>query len=173
MYLDAVRGLGETRVCMEHPERGLPLLKEAVDGYKSLSGTDDEGYLRSVNSLGLYYLTIAEYASAEKAFQEIVDSCARLELGDSVGVHRGALQNLGAVYLAQMRYADAEPLIHRSLKACEATLTANHSNTAQAMSAYAAVLRGLGRTAEAIELDRRANAILEASGSTPARPTPP
>ena len=75
-----------------------------------------------------------------------------------------SLNNLAALYQAQGRYAEAEPLYRRSLEIGEKALGPEHPNVAQSLENYAALLRETGRTAEADKMEARAKAIRAASG---------
>ncbi len=70
-----------------------------------------------------------------------------------------SLNNLAALYAAQGRYAEAEPLYKRALAIREKALGPAHPNVADSLENYAAVLRKTGRTTEAANLEARANAI--------------
>ena len=71
----------------------------------------------------------------------------------------GTLHNLGGLYRAQGRYAEAEPLLKRALAIVEKALGPDHPNVAKSLENYAAVLRKTGRTTEAVKLEARAKAI--------------
>ncbi len=70
-----------------------------------------------------------------------------------------SLNNLAALYQAQGRYGDAEPLYKRSLAIREKALGAEHPDVAQSLENYAALLRKTGRDAAAAKLEARAKAI--------------
>ena len=75
------------------------------------------------------------------------------------------LNNLAALYQAQGKYAEAEPLYQRSLAIVEKALGPGHPNMALGLENYAVLLRETGRftdglrDAEAEELEARAKAI--------------
>ncbi len=70
---------------------------------------------------------------------------------------------------AQGRYANAEPLYKRSLAIWEKALGTEHPNVATSLQNYAALLREMGRDAEADRLDARAESSLaqRTGGSVP------
>ncbi len=69
------------------------------------------------------------------------------------------LNNLGEVYRAQAKYAEAEPLYMRAMAIYEKTLGPEHPDVAQSLENYAALLRKTGRDDEAVKLEARAKAI--------------
>ncbi len=69
------------------------------------------------------------------------------------------LNNLGGLYHAQGKYAEAEPLYRRSLAIVENALGSEHPNVGTALENYAALLREMNRETEAAEMEARARAI--------------
>ena len=74
------------------------------------------------------------------------------------------LNNLAALYYAQSRYTDAEPLYQRSLAIRENALGADHPSVAQSLSNLAALYYSQSRYAEAEPLVKRSLAISERRG---------
>ena len=70
-----------------------------------------------------------------------------------------SLNNLAALYQAQGKYAEAEPLSRRALAIWEKVLGPDHPNVATALGNYAKLLRKTNRKAEAAKLEARAQAI--------------
>ena len=70
-----------------------------------------------------------------------------------------SLNSLSALYHAQGRYAEAEPLLNRSLAIREKMLGPEHPLVAQSLENYATLLRATGRSAEATKIGARAKAI--------------
>ena len=70
-----------------------------------------------------------------------------------------SLTNLGAVYVAEGRYADAEAALARALAIQSKTLGAEHPLTAGTMMQYARVLRATKRKSEAARMEAQARAI--------------
>ncbi len=66
-------------------------------------------------------------------------------------------QRLGLA--AQGQFAQAEPLFKRALAILEKTLGPEHPHLATTLKNYAALLRKLDRTAEAVTMEVRAKAI--------------
>jgi len=67
--------------------------------------------------------------------------------------------NLAALYRAQGKYAEAEPLYQRSLAIREKALGPDHPDVAKGLESYAVLLRETGRSEEAQEMEARAQAI--------------
>jgi tetratricopeptide (TPR) repeat protein len=70
-----------------------------------------------------------------------------------------SLNNLAALYRAQGKYAEAEPLYQRSLAIREKALGPDHPDVAKGLESYAVLLRETGRSEEAQEMEARAQAI--------------
>ena len=62
-------------------------------------------------------------------------------------------------YRVQGKYAEAEPLIERSLAIREKPLGPEHPHVATTLANYAAMLRKTGRSAEATRMEARAKVI--------------
>ena len=69
------------------------------------------------------------------------------------------LNNLGELYRAQSRYAEAEPLYKRSLSILEKALGPDHPDVATVLKDYAGFLREVGKTEEAETMEARAERI--------------
>ncbi len=81
-----------------------------------------------------------------------------------------SLNNLAALYRAQGKYAEAEPLYKRSLAIWEKALGPEHTLVAQSLENLAHLLRKTGRGNEAAKLEARAKAIrAKRRGQNPAK----
>ena len=69
------------------------------------------------------------------------------------------LDDLAALYTAEGRYAEAEPLERKALEIFEHTLRSDYPYVADALQHYAALLRKMHRQAEADTLEARAFTI--------------
>lgn len=76
-----------------------------------------------------------------------------------------SLNNLGTVLQAQGRFADAEPVLRRSLAIKEKTLGPDSPSTAHTLNNLAQVLVELGRKSEAERYAARAAAIHQGKGA--------
>ncbi len=70
-----------------------------------------------------------------------------------------ALNTLAWLDHQQGNYAQAEPLYQRALAIREKALGAEHPNIAPGLENYAALLRDMGRDAEAEKMEARAKGI--------------
>ena len=61
------------------------------------------------------------------------------------------LQGWGRLYIARGDHAGAEPLLKRALAVRRQVLGSAHPDTAESLQDYAALLRTMGREAEAAE----------------------
>ncbi len=69
------------------------------------------------------------------------------------------LNNLGFLYQAQGRYAEAGSLYRRALAIREKALGSEHPSVAASLENYAALRRETGRSDEAAKMEARAEAI--------------
>ena len=72
-----------------------------------------------------------------------------------------SLNNLAALYRAQGKLTEAEPLYRRALEICERVLGPDHPDTALSLNNLAALYRAQGKLTEAEPLYRRALEIRE------------
>ncbi len=105
------------------------------------------------------------YTDAEEPLKAALKEVQRLGQDSPLGT---TLNKLALLYHAQGMYAEAEPLYKRSLAIREA-LGSEHSNLAQGLDNYAALLRTTKREDQAAKLRARARAIR----SKHARENPP
>ncbi len=97
----------------------------------------------------------SRYADAEEPLKAALKEVQRLGQDSR---HGTTLNKLALLYHAQGMYDEAEPLYKRSLAIREA-LGSEHSNLAQGLENYAALLRTTNREAHAAKLRARARAI--------------
>ena len=99
----------------------------------------------------------ADYAEAEKQFE------AALKEAEAFGPDdvrlATSLNELGLVYRAQGKYAEAEPLFKRALAILDRALGPKHPDVALVLKNYAALLRKTGHSGEATMMGLRAKAI--------------
>jgi len=81
-----------------------------------------------------------------------------------------SLNNLAALYRAQGRYSEAEPLYQRALTIQEQRLGLDHPNVVVTLRNYIALLKVMHRDAEAAQMERRVIAI-QAGNSMGSQPT--
>ena len=105
---------------------------------------------------GLKAYEQGRYAEAEKVFLAAI---AETSFGPRDMRLAKGLNNLGALYSTQRKYAVAEPLFKRSLSISEKALGPEHPYVADSLENYARLLRETGREGEAHRLEARAKAI--------------
>jgi pimeloyl-ACP methyl ester carboxylesterase len=112
----------------------------------------------TANNLGRAFLKRDLYDQAERFFKKALainwKTRGRYDLNTAASAFFLAL-----TYQEQGRIEDAEPLYRRALRIEEVAYGSDHPEVAITLEAYAGVLRGLGRDAEAAELEARAAAI--------------
>ena len=104
------------------------------------------------NEAGYEAYKQARYDDAEKAY------LAALKEAENFGPQDSRLatplNNLAALYDAQGKYTEAEPLYQRSLAIWENALGPEHPNVAMSRQNYAGLRRSMGRAGEAARLGR-------------------
>ncbi len=110
-------------------------------------------------SLGEKALQEGRLARAEKYFLEALSEAENS--GASEELLAASLNNLAAVYRAQGKYAQAEPLYLRALGIYETALGPEHPDVATSINNMAALYHSQGKYAEAEPLYQRALAITE------------
>ncbi len=127
---------------------------EIVAGQENRS---DEATVR--NSLGVLAYEQGDY---EEAGEQLRRAALLFEQRLGAGHVEASIPraNLAAVYAAQKRYADAEPLLSRAVDVRRQALGEDHPLTAAAMAHHGEVLRMLGRRREGERVMARAKEIL-------------
>ncbi len=101
----------------------------------------------------------AQYAEAENRFAAALREAEKF--GPEDARLATSLNELGLVYSAQDKYAEAEPLFRRALAIREKALGPDHADVARTLNNLAALHRLQNQPAEAEPLIRRALGILE------------
>jgi tetratricopeptide (TPR) repeat protein len=101
----------------------------------------------SYDNLAVTEAALKKYDEAEKLY------LAAMKLRDDDDV--SSLRNLALVRTAQKNYKEAEPLFKRALAALDASYNQGSARLIELLPDYAAVLRQLGRPAEAAKLEAR------------------
>ena len=101
----------------------------------------------------------AEYAEAEKQLEAALKEAEAF--GPDAVRLATSLNNLAALYHAQGKYAEAEPLYQRALAIRENALEPEHPDVATSLNNLAELYRAQGKYAESEPLHQRALAIRE------------
>ena len=137
-----------------------PLYERALPMAEAIFGPTHRNVEVIVYLLANLYANEGKYADAERLYKRLAVDTA---------IDHQALEDLALLYEAQRRYAEAEPLRQRLLESAEKT--GSPGEIAQHRQSYAALMRRMGRSVEAAELEARALAIFPALPSMPtARP---
>ena len=116
---------------------------------------------KTSNAAGLKAYGQGRYGEAEKSFRIAIKEAEKFgPEGESLGA---SLNNLGLVYSAQGKYAEAEPLYKRALVIVDKVLGPEHPSVATGLNNLAALYDAQGRYTEAEPLYRRSLAIDEKS----------
>jgi len=132
-------------------EEAEPLFKSSLDIWMRLLGPGNSILAMSYDNLAVTEAALKKYDEAEKLY------LAAMKLRDDDDV--SSLRNLALVRTAQKNYKDAEPLFKRALAALDASYNQGSARLIELLPDYAAVLRQLGRPAEAAKLEARLKAL--------------
>jgi tetratricopeptide (TPR) repeat protein len=106
----------------------------------------------------LYFQTKGQYDLAEKHYRQAL-TIRETGWGAEHFNVVPSLEALAAYYTARGQYEQIEPLLRRDLAIREKAQGPQHADVAATLDKYVALLRQTGRTAEAISLEQRAQAI--------------
>ncbi|HEV2971150.1 MAG TPA: tetratricopeptide repeat protein [Pirellulales bacterium] len=108
--------------------------------------------------LARIYIKTGQLAQAETILKNAI-TAGKEAFGESSPVPSYAMQYLGELYVAKQNYAAAEPLLASALATREKGHGSNHPAIAEVLDSYCLALRGLGRAAEAEQLEARKKSI--------------
>ncbi len=119
---------------------------------------EDPRVATTLDNLGELYRAQGQYAEAE-TFHKRALAIWEKALGPDHPDVATSLNNLAGVYYMQDRYDEVLPLLQRSHAILEKELGPEHPTVAASLENYARLLRVVGLTAEAEELEERVRAI--------------
>lgn len=125
-----------------------PLYERALPMAEAIFGPKHRNVEVIVYLLANLYANEGKYADAERLYKRLAVDTA---------IDHQALEDLALLYEGQRRYAEAEPLRQRLLESAEKT--GSPSAIAQSLQSDAALMRRMGRSVEAAEMEARALAI--------------
>src|SRR5262249_2304009 len=125
-----------------------PLYERALPMAEAIFGPQHRNVELIVYLLANLYANEGKYADAERLYKR---------LGVDAAIDHQAREEMALLYEAQRRYAEAEPLRRRLLESAEKT--GNPREIAVNLRSDAALMRNMGRPAEAAELEARALAV--------------
>ncbi len=128
-------------------------LRRALDIRERALGPDHPDVAWSVADLGVLYRDRGDYAAAEPLLRRALATFERLDQDDGVA---WTLNDLGILHTRRQEYATAENDFKRALATFEVALGDAHPDLAACLGSYAALLRKMGRPADAEAMERRA-----------------
>ena len=142
-------------------EEAEPLFRRSLEIWTHVLGPTNSVLALSYDNLAVTEAALKKYDEAEKLYLEA------MKLRDDDDVI--SLRNLALVRVAKENYKDAEPLFKRALAALDAPYNRASGQLGELLGDYAAVLRQLGRPAEAAKLDARRKALQSPVAALPLR----
>jgi tetratricopeptide (TPR) repeat protein len=133
-----------------------PAYLRALTIYQAVRGEEHMDVAAVLNNLGVLHKKHGQYTVAEPYFTRALAIKEKLLGPDHPDVSL-SLRNLALLYAAQERYDMAEPLFRRGVAILEKN--ADSPELAGSLEQYAAILRKMGRHAEADAAVSRARAI--------------
>ncbi|MBK7601375.1 MAG: tetratricopeptide repeat protein [Acidobacteria bacterium] len=120
------------------------------------SGPDHPDIAQLASTLGSLYLENGQLDDAESLFKRAL-SVREKTVGKDHLDTAGDLQKLASLYQSQRKFTAAEPFARRALDILEKNLgPGDPYRVIYALDSYAVILRGLGRTNEALKYEARA-----------------
>jgi CHAT domain-containing protein/tetratricopeptide (TPR) repeat protein len=134
-------------------EESFAMFRNVAEMRKSVSGAEHPETIKADINLAEAMLSAGLYDEAELVFLSGLERTERLSLGPDATA--SALNNLGAMYVTQMRYAEAEPILKRAIEASDTAYGEDHPVTLAAVNNLANVLQFTDRPAGSVPLLER------------------
>jgi tetratricopeptide (TPR) repeat protein len=131
-------------------EEAEPLYLRAIRIWKLSEGPEHLHTALGLNNLALIFTAQGKYEEAERLHQRALH-IREQALGPEHPEVATSLNNLALLYSVQGRYTEAGPLMIHALEVAERTLGPHHPQTNAFHRVYEAILREMGREAEAIQ----------------------
>ncbi|MEZ5710204.1 MAG: CHAT domain-containing tetratricopeptide repeat protein [Blastomonas sp.] len=164
-YADALFGIGLTRYRMSDIDAALIAITEAVEIKNAASAAGGE----PDPNVAIYWMSLAAVLNQVGKVSEGIEAArgaarwAEDNLGPDHLVTAAALHNFGAILNAGGRFAEAEPILRRTMAIREKLIGREHPDMAITMNGLAFSLEHLGGAKEAETLYLAAAAIYEAN----------
>ena len=159
-----LNNLGAAYYEIGHVAQSEEIARRALAAAESeQDGGSEVPYLLS--TLGHGYLARKHYSNAEAVYRRAISLLAGTH-GVQHPDYAIALSNLAALYQRQRRFRETVPLLESAIEIWERSAGRNAPVLGVPLDRYAAVLRGLGRKAEAREVARRAKSIVRPGAGT-------
>jgi len=127
-----------------------PLYLRAIRIWELSVGPEHHYTAQGLNNLALIYSVPGKYGEAERLPQRALHIRGQA-LGPQHPDTAQSLGNLAGIYSVQGKYTEAKPLLVRALEIVERTLGPHHPQTNAYHQLYGAILREMGREAEAFQ----------------------
>lgn len=138
-------------------------LQQAQELIKFSPTADSQVAAQLLNGIGVIYYRRKNNGKAETYFNQALKTVSSSGIKfDTAGI----LNNLGAVYVEQHKYRQAEATLQRVLAIREAEVGPSHPDLIPTLNTTAVVYAKTGRFAQAEDLYHRALAILEPQSSS-------
>ena len=135
-----------------------PLYLRVLKIRKRVLGEDHPATLGSIGNLANLYKKLGRYAEAKPLMLQTIETLRRL-LGEEHPNTLGMLTNLGHLYNSMERFEAAAKMFEVSLPIKRRVLGLQHPWTGFAMQGLATAYLGLGRTEDAVPLQREVIAL--------------
>ncbi len=174
-YVSALLKLGVAYHAKGRWEDAETAFQRALAISEKVRGPDHPNVADSLSGLGVLYATQAQaltfwVASAEQdqaeplrqralALHQRAWAIREKALGPEHPAVAESLDHLASVYMAQRKYAEAEPALRRALAIRETALGRQHRLVAESLEHLAAMLRATNRAADAAQSEAQARTI--------------
>jgi tetratricopeptide (TPR) repeat protein len=153
-----LHNLGMLRAYQGKNDGGLTLLTLALGFVQSASPADPAVTAQVLNGIGMVQYRLDNNGKAEKSFNDALEIVRESNVTFNVA---GVLNNLGAVYLRQRKYKQAEDLLNRALQIKEAQESPSDPDLIPELTTLGAIYTETGRYVDAEEKYKRSLKILE------------
>jgi len=166
---DDLSRLAKLYITQKRYEDAQIMLNRALSIYQSNYGDDNLLVIRTRAALASVYSEMGKPEQATSLYQQSL-SQARTTLGPNSLETAQLLNDIAFLYFREGKLEDAGTFYKWALASTEAAVGAQDPLVAACLKDYSRVLQSQGKTAEAAEMEARANDIL-ANGISPSNPT--
>lgn len=154
--LAAIANFGSLFMVRGDAARARPLYERALEIGKKLYESDSEKLARAYLAMANLELIEGRLDAAESSVRKALEVREK-QLGLDNPNAAACLATLGSIYLARKDFASARSYLERAVAIDERTLGPEHPTSVSALRAWGELLWATGRTADAVEVQRRAN----------------
>jgi tetratricopeptide (TPR) repeat protein len=157
-----LHNLGMLRAYQGRSDEALRLVMKALETIQSASPGDPAITAQILNGIGVVHYQRNDNGKAEKFFNQVLEVVRTSNISFNTA---GVLNNLGAVYLNQHKFKQAEDNVNRALKMKEEEESQSDPDLIPELSALGAIYSETGKYAQAEAQYKRALQIAELQGS--------